>query len=962
VGDYFSGGNQTLIGRWNGVQWSIVPSPNPGTYSRHLSAVSALAPNDVWAVGYYQDVPDTVRKPLTMHWDGATWNVVSSPTVGTNDSELYGVVAIAAGDAWAVGYGNGFRPLTLHWEGSAWNVVSTPAVQSVRLYAVDAIATNDVWAVGSFLTLHWDGSAWTRVDIPNPGAQGANLYGVAALATNDVWAVGSFTDSGGSENTLTEHWNGTEWAVVPSPNAAGQYNHLYSAAALPTGDVWAVGSYIQSPGPEKTLIERYIGSCASPTPSNTATRTATRTPTRTPAGTRTPDPTNTPTPVPTIALDQTFGSGGKVITDFDGDEDQANSVAIQADGKIVAVGFARVSTSGAFGLARYNTNGSLDSSFGSGGIVSTFFTGNDDHAQGVAIQTDGKIVAAGYAGNSGSYDFALARYNPDGTLDTTFDSDGKVLTDFANITDQGFDVALQGDGKIVVAGLATINISGTVRSDFALARYNSDGSLDTTFDSDGKVLTDFAQGSDGATALYIQPNGKIVAAGFGGASSTFALARYNSDGTLDTTFGSGGKVTTTIAGYIRDLAPQVDGKLVVAGSSVRGADTTYVFLLSRFNPDGSLDTNFGTGGVAIGEFPGHDDFAFGVAIRSDGRIIAAGSSETDSSTSPPVDFALFRLNSDGTPDTTFGPGGRLTTDFSGGNDAAHALVLQTDGKIVAAGYASNTFGTDFGLARYVYDAPPTATPTRTPTRTATPTPSVTGTPPTATPTPPPSSTPTACALQFTDIPVTNTFYSFVRCLACRTIISGYQCGGEGEPCDPNNNSYFRPNVNVTRGQIAKIVSNSAGYSEDPNPQIYEDVLPNNTFYQWINRLSRRGHMGGYPCGTVDAEPCSPPDNHPYFRPFADATRGQLAKIVSNAAGFNDTPPGQIFADVPPEHGFFVWIQRLASRGIMGGYPCGGEGEPCDDQNRPYFRPFNNVTRGQTSKIVAGAFFPNCQTP
>ncbi len=241
---------------------------------------------------------------------------------------------------------------------------------------------------------------------------------------------------------------------------------------------------------------------------------------------------------------------------------------------------------------------------------------------------------------------------------------------------------------------------------------------------------------------------------------------------------------------------------------------------------------------------------------------------------------------------------------------------------------------------------------------------------TATHTPiPPTSTlvaltpsPTACTLQFTDVPSANTFYPFVRCLSCRGIISGYQCGGVSEPCDGDNNPYFRPNVNITRGQIAKIVSNSAGYSDDPNPQIYEDVDPTNTFYQWINRLSRRGFMGGYPCGTVPQEPCNPPNDLSYFRPFANATRGQLAKIVSNAAGFSDVPPDQIFTDVPPDNGFYLWVQRLASRGIMGGYFCGGDNEPCDDQQRPYFRPYNSVTRGQTSKIVGGAFFPDCQTP
>lgn len=201
----------------------------------------------------------------------------------------------------------------------------------------------------------------------------------------------------------------------------------------------------------------------------------------------------------------------------------------------------------------------------------------------------------------------------------------------------------------------------------------------------------------------------------------------------------------------------------------------------------------------------------------------------------------------------------------------------------------------------------------------------------------------------------------MRCLACRGIVSGYGCGGEGEPCDEQNNPYFRPNINVTRGQIAKIVSNSAGFSDLPAGQLFEDVPIGSPFHAWIQRLSSRGIMGGYPCGTVPEEPCVAPDNRPYFRPFANATRGQLAKIVSNAAGFSDTLVGQTFADVASDHPFYLWIQRLASRGIMGGYPCGGEGEPCDDMQRPYFRPFNNVTRGQGSKIVAGAFFPNCQT-
>ncbi len=225
-----------------------------------------------------------------------------------------------------------------------------------------------------------------------------------------------------------------------------------------------------------------------------------------------------------------------------------------------------------------------------------------------------------------------------------------------------------------------------------------------------------------------------------------------------------------------------------------------------------------------------------------------------------------------------------------------------------------------------------------------------------------SITPTPCTLVFTDVPPTGTFYSFIRCLACRGIIAGYPCGGEGEPCDGRGNPYFRPNNDITRGQIAKIVSNAAGFIEDPGPQLYEDVGTTNPFYTWINRLSNRGHMGGYSCGTIPEEPCVPPDNRPYFRPFNNATRGQLAKIVSNAAGVGGEPTNYFYTDVPLDHPFYPWVMRLTNLGVMSGYPCGGEGEPCDDANRPYFRPFANVTRGQASKIVANTFYPDCQTP
>jgi hypothetical protein len=222
--------------------------------------------------------------------------------------------------------------------------------------------------------------------------------------------------------------------------------------------------------------------------------------------------------------------------------------------------------------------------------------------------------------------------------------------------------------------------------------------------------------------------------------------------------------------------------------------------------------------------------------------------------------------------------------------------------------------------------------------------------------------PTACPIQYQDVPPGSEFYPFIRCLSCRKVANGYACGGPGEPCNANNDGYFRLFNNITRSQIAKIVSLSAGFGEDPGPQIYTDVPVSNIFYAFINRLTLRGHVGGYPCGGP-FEPCDA-QNRPYFRPYNNATRGQLSKITSNAAGIVDPVPAgtQTYTDVPSSNTFWLWIERLTALGVMGGYPCGALGEPCDSQNRPYFRPFANVTRAQASKIIANTFFPGCETP
>jgi hypothetical protein len=228
--------------------------------------------------------------------------------------------------------------------------------------------------------------------------------------------------------------------------------------------------------------------------------------------------------------------------------------------------------------------------------------------------------------------------------------------------------------------------------------------------------------------------------------------------------------------------------------------------------------------------------------------------------------------------------------------------------------------------------------------------------PTNIPNPSPTSTPSSCSIQFTDVPVGSTFYSYVHCLACQNILGGYTSG-----C-PTGNPCFKPGNPVTRGQLAKIVSNAAGYNDQHSDQTFQDVPVGSPFYDFVERLASRSITGGYACGGA-GEPCVPPANLPYFRPNAQVTRGQTSKIVAIAASL-PAPPSrqQTFQDVPVGSTFWQWIESLATAGTIGGYPCGGVGEPCvPPQNRPYFRPNNNVTRGQAAKIVSNTFFPNCQS-
>jgi uncharacterized delta-60 repeat protein len=423
--------------------------------------------------------------------------------------------------------------------------------------------------------------------------------------------------------------------------------------------------------------------------------------------------TSLPDPAEAAAgdLDTSFGGDGKVTTDFFARPEAAFDVALQPDGRIVVAGAASPDDGSAdFALARYNNDGGLDSNFGQNGRVTTDFLDIFDQANAVAIQPDGKIVAAGISTDQQTGgDFALARYNIDGSLDESFGTAGKVKTDFFGSLDSGFGISIQQDGRILVAGVTVVN---SPNSDFAVARYNTDGTLDNTFGNSGKVSTDFFGFSDVASDVILQQNGRIIVAGsaFNTASvGDFALVRYNTDGTLDNSFGAGGRVLTDFFGF-SDRASgvdlQTDGRILVAGFAnnlnVSGLD----FALARYTTDGILDPAFGSGGKVTTNFFANVESASDVEIQSDGRIVVAGFT-TPSGGARGDDFALARYEPDGRLDSEFGDGGRITTDFSGGSDLASATAIQSDNRIVVVGQASNP-GTDndFALARFASDPVP----------------------------------------------------------------------------------------------------------------------------------------------------------------------------------------------------------------------------------------------------------------
>ena len=402
------------------------------------------------------------------------------------------------------------------------------------------------------------------------------------------------------------------------------------------------------------------------------------------------------------SLDSTFGENGIVITDIATNTfDLLFNVIVQPDQKILAAG----TSSSDFTVVRYLPDGTLDPDFGNNGIRKVDFGQSTDFLHGMTLQPDGKIILAGERQINNVGDVALARLNPNGNLDTNFGVGGKVTTDLGTTYEYATAVAIQTDGKIIAAGKM---INGDIsNADFAMVRYESNGDVDTGFGIDGIVVTSVQQ-EDEVQDIIILPDGKIVLGGFASVSAKgdYAMVRYLDDGTEDKSFGVGGKVITDLEGtgqsdYGTCMILDKDGKILLGGSANYNPLFGEAQIgIVRYDADGNLDGSFGIGGIYILDL-GTSSEMQSMVQQPDGKYVIAGKSDVIGFKNQ---WLVARILNEGGLDTIFGNDGIVVTDMIGNlNEEAFSIALQKDSKIVLGGLPGDNTKLDFTLARYIAD-------------------------------------------------------------------------------------------------------------------------------------------------------------------------------------------------------------------------------------------------------------------
>lgn len=397
----------------------------------------------------------------------------------------------------------------------------------------------------------------------------------------------------------------------------------------------------------------------------------------------------------TTGLDLSFGTGGYVSTDVNTHDDEANDILVQPDGKIVIGGSAILQSYSKFSVIRYNSNGSIDSTFADNGIATANVGPVNDKGTSLALQNDGKILLAGNYGWNFYNDPAVVRFNSDGTIDSTFGDNGYSRFIISNQYDEFNDMALQSDGKIVVGGRTWQNNS----YNFLIARILPSGVIDSSFGLNGMVVTDFLNSNDCIHSLLIQADGKILVSGnTEPGASYFAAARYHSNGAPDQSFGIGGKLfigTGSRYDISYGMSLTADSSIILAGSN--GSGNIYSYQVAKLTKFGVLDSTFGSDGIKQVPVSVPADHLKDVLVQNDGKIIATGMADHDA--------FMLRLTANGSLDNSFGNQGIYTGNNGGSEGRLNAVTQLDDSSIIACGFTKPGNNFDLFLVKFLNNLP-----------------------------------------------------------------------------------------------------------------------------------------------------------------------------------------------------------------------------------------------------------------
>ncbi len=800
------------------------------------------------------------------------------------------------------------------WNGTAWSVVPSSRY-GISVRGVAAISPSDVWAVGwgggygfSPFTEHWDGTQWNYV--PANASGGRKLYAVSAVSTNDVWAVGQSTNG-----VLIFHWNGTQWTPSSVPSIPSGV--LNGVTAISANDAWALGTSNNA----ETVTLHWDGSLWSriASPNDGAF-------------------INVLTATSAAASDDVWavgywatsgvdyhgyslhwdGSQWASITNPTSGDDPVRTgtylygVSATPNGNVWMVG-RNLQNNGSTGVAMrfdgdsWTLTPSPNLGYANTDLYAVATTNNPDDVWGVG----------NYDTSSYGYTYPLTEHYGGPCATPTPLPATPTATPTACTSGPQYLVT-RTTGATIVPGIDSVGID---------CQFNCTANINLPFPFTlyDRTFTTAIVGSNGVLGFVSNTN-SMQPSCLPSTDFNYAIAgdwetlvyRYSVEGAgggKDQPGTNGAGVFTSVTGVAPDRIFNIEWR---ARDQFNVSPVNFEIRLYENSDQGRFDIVY----AAVNHHGGHA--SVGVQMDTGSRwtqfsCLTQGRIEREVQ----LTFVRESCGSSSTPTavtTAVTSPIATNTPVSGNTNTPVAptstQVAATNTQIVATGTAVEVTSTAVAS---------TSTPIETAVQA--------------------TSTPGECHITFSDVLPDSPFYSQISCLVCRGVMSGY------------SDNTFRPDTEITRGQLSKIVSNSAGFDDVVTEATFEDVPLDSTFYIYIERMVGRDVISGYPCGA-EGEPCGI-GNKPYFRPFATATRGQIAKIVSNAGGYNNIPTDQMFEDVPSGNVFYLYIERLGSRNIMAGYSCGGPGEPCGQGNRPYFRLYNNATRGQTAKIVANTFFPNC---